>query len=105
MEDKLLTPQELAQRLKIPLDWVYRYWEKKLPFAVKFGRHLRFSEIGLNKFLEEEYARKRIPKGEVVVDQALLQREGVPGFVENGEEDRGPETPEYVSGADSRRDV
>ncbi len=103
--DKLLTPQELAELLKIPLDWVYRYWEEKLPFAVKFGRHLRFSEVGLNKFLEEEYARKRVPKGQDSVDKVLLPRDGVPDISENGEEDRSEETLEYVSGADGRRDV
>ena len=53
MEDRLLTIEEAAERLKTSKDWLYRAW-RKLPFAVKLSRkQLRFSERGLQKFLEE----------------------------------------------------
>jgi len=44
---KLLTPQELAEWLQVPLSWVYDRTRKdgpeKLPFY-KIGKYLRFAE-------------------------------------------------------------
>jgi predicted DNA-binding transcriptional regulator AlpA len=51
MEDRLLKPQELAERLGTSMDWVYRHW-KDFPFTVKLSpRQLRFSERGLAHYL------------------------------------------------------
>jgi predicted DNA-binding transcriptional regulator AlpA len=36
MEDRLLKPQELAERLGTSVDWVYRHW-KDFPFTVKLS--------------------------------------------------------------------
>jgi predicted DNA-binding transcriptional regulator AlpA len=52
MEDRLIKPQELAERLGTSVDWVYRHW-KEFPFTVKLSpRQLRFSEKGLERYLE-----------------------------------------------------
>jgi predicted DNA-binding transcriptional regulator AlpA len=53
MEDRLIRPKELAARLGTSTDWVYRHW-KELPFTVKLSpRQLRFSEQGLERYLEK----------------------------------------------------
>lgn len=51
--DRLLNVQEAAARLRMTVDWLYRH-HKQLPFIVRHGRPLRFSEVGI-----EEYIRKR----------------------------------------------
>ena len=52
MEDRLMKPKELAERLGTSTDWVYRHW-KELPFTVKLSpRQLRFSAKGLEQYLE-----------------------------------------------------
>jgi predicted DNA-binding transcriptional regulator AlpA len=52
MEERLMKPKELAERLGTSMDWVYRHW-KELPFTVKLSpRQLRFSEKGLEQYLE-----------------------------------------------------
>jgi predicted DNA-binding transcriptional regulator AlpA len=53
MEDRLLTIEEAAERLKTFTDWLYRMW-RKLPFAVKLSKkQLRFSQQGLQRYIEE----------------------------------------------------
>jgi excisionase family DNA binding protein len=44
--DSLLTVEEAAARLKCSQDWLYRR-AKRLPFTVRVGRNLRFSERGI----------------------------------------------------------
>jgi predicted DNA-binding transcriptional regulator AlpA len=51
--DRLLTATQTAERLGVTLDWIYRH-HPELPFRVRHGRSLRFSELGI-----EEYIRKR----------------------------------------------
>ena len=52
--DKLLRIEEAAERLQTSKDWLYRSW-RHLPFAVKLSKkQLRFSEEGLQKFLQEQ---------------------------------------------------
>jgi excisionase family DNA binding protein len=46
--DKLLTVDEAAARLKCSSDWLYRR-AKRLPFIVRVGRNLRFSERGIEE--------------------------------------------------------
>ena len=54
MADRLLTPQELAERLGTSLDWVYRHW-KDFPFTIKLSpRQLRFSEKGLTHYMARQ---------------------------------------------------
>lgn len=51
--DRLLGKEEAARKLAVTLDWLYRK-HKRLPFTVRHGKLLRFSELGI-----EEYIRKR----------------------------------------------
>jgi excisionase family DNA binding protein len=46
--DSLLTIEEAAARLKCSADWLYRH-AKRLPFTVRMGRNLRFSEHGIDE--------------------------------------------------------
>ena len=55
-EDRLLTVDQVAQRLSVSRDWVYRNG-KRLSFTRKLGpKMVRFSESGLQKWLK---ARER----------------------------------------------
>ena len=50
--DRLLTPQETAMRIGTDVRWVYRH-AGKWPFTRRLSRKkLRFSEAGLNRWLE-----------------------------------------------------
>lgn len=62
--DRLLKVEEAAERLQTSPDWLYRMW-KHLPFAVKLSRkQLRFSEEGLQKFLQEnQHAGESVQEG------------------------------------------
>jgi hypothetical protein len=49
--DKLLTPEEAAERLHVNVQWLYRNWKTQLSFGVKISRkQLRFSERKLERF-------------------------------------------------------
>jgi excisionase family DNA binding protein len=53
-EDRLLTIEEVAERLSVSKDWVYRNG-RRLSFTRKLGPKLiRFSETGLQKWLKEQ---------------------------------------------------
>ena len=53
-EDRLLKIDEAAQVLGTSEDWLYHNW-KKLPFAFKWSpRQLRFSQKGLQRYIEEK---------------------------------------------------
>ena len=49
--DRLLNVEE---KLGVKPDWLYRH-HKDLPFTVRHGRLLRFSELGI-----EDYIRRRL---------------------------------------------
>jgi predicted DNA-binding transcriptional regulator AlpA len=51
--DRLLGVEEAAVKLGVTPDWLYRH-HKDLPFTVRHGRPVRFSELGI-----EQYIRKR----------------------------------------------
>jgi excisionase family DNA binding protein len=51
--DRLLTVEEAAQALNMPVSWLYRR-SKELPFARKFGGTLRFSERGLRAWSDKQ---------------------------------------------------
>ncbi len=46
--DNLLTVEQAATRLKCSQDWLYKR-AKRLPFTVRVGRNLRFSERGIEE--------------------------------------------------------
>lgn len=48
--DRLLSVDEVAERLGVHRSWIYR--RKNLPFAKKVGGSLRFSERGLTRWME-----------------------------------------------------
>lgn len=51
-EDRLLTPIEAAERLGVSSRWLYRH-AGSLPFTRRLSRKvLRFSEAGLNRYLD-----------------------------------------------------
>jgi excisionase family DNA binding protein len=55
-EDRLLTVEEAAQKLGLSRDWCYRQ-AKRLPFAVRIGRQLRFSERGIERYIRQRQGR------------------------------------------------
>lgn len=49
-EDRLLTPEETAERLGVTPRWLYRH-ARQLPFTRRLSRKaLRFSEAGLRRY-------------------------------------------------------
>jgi predicted DNA-binding transcriptional regulator AlpA len=49
-EDRLLNATEAAARLSVAPAWLYKR-ARQLPFAVKLGGHVRFSELRLTRYL------------------------------------------------------
>lgn len=53
--DRLLTAQEVADTLGIPLQSLYRWRvEGKGPAAVKVGKHLRFQPRAVSEWIESQ---------------------------------------------------
>jgi excisionase family DNA binding protein len=50
-EDRLLTVEEVCTALGVPKTWIYHH-VRKLPFVRKVGGNLRFSAIGLQRYIE-----------------------------------------------------
>jgi predicted DNA-binding transcriptional regulator AlpA len=48
--ERLLPVEEAAQKFGVKADWLYRH-HKELPFTVRCGRLLRFSELGMEEFI------------------------------------------------------
>ena len=55
-EDTLLTVDQAAERLGVSTDWLFRR-SRTLPFVVRLGRHLRFSNRGINRYLRNRTGR------------------------------------------------
>lgn len=49
-EDRLLTIDQAATKLMTSKDWLYRN-SGRLPFALRIGRSLRFSEQGIERWI------------------------------------------------------
>jgi predicted DNA-binding transcriptional regulator AlpA len=56
-EDRLLTVEAAAKRLALAPDTLYRK-AKDLPFTVRIGHQVRFSSVGIDKFIR---SRQRKP--------------------------------------------
>lgn len=56
--DRLLKVGDASQRLGISTDWLYRHADE-LPFAVREGGALRFSEAGIAEWIERKRGRRR----------------------------------------------
>ena len=51
---RLLTAEELAERLAVPPTWIYRAArEGRLP-TIKLGRYRRFDEADVERWIEEQ---------------------------------------------------
>ena len=56
-EDRLLTVEEASQKLSMSADYLYRH-SAKLPFSVRTGRRqLRFSLLGIERYIRERQGR------------------------------------------------
>ena len=55
-EDWLLTAVEVADRLHVTKDYVYRN-ARKYPFTVREGRYIRFSQAGLARYLDRHQGK------------------------------------------------
>jgi excisionase family DNA binding protein len=56
--DRLLTVGEVARRLAVTKDWLYRH-AGELSFTVRMGsRGLRFSEMGIERYLRQRQASR-----------------------------------------------
>jgi len=53
---KLLTVEEAVRRTGMSGDWLYRH-SRSLPFTVRVGRFLRFSEAGLDRWVRSRSGR------------------------------------------------
>jgi excisionase family DNA binding protein len=54
--DTLLTVDQAAERLGVSTDWLFRR-SRTLPFVVRLGRHLRFSNRGIDRYLRNRTGR------------------------------------------------
>ena len=54
--DRLLTAKEAAAKLGMSEDYLYRNGSK-LPFVVRIGRQVRYSEAGIEKFIKQRSGR------------------------------------------------
>jgi excisionase family DNA binding protein len=54
--DRLLTVEEAAERLGVARDFLYRR-TARLPFTVRLGRAVRFSESGLTRWIRSRNGR------------------------------------------------
>lgn len=55
-EDRLLTAEEVAGRLQLSTDYVYRH-AHQFPFLIREGRKVRFSQLGLDRYLKQRQGR------------------------------------------------
>ena len=54
--DRLLNVQEAAEKLSLSEDYLYRHSDK-LPFTVRIGGQLRFSEAGIERYIRQRMGR------------------------------------------------
>jgi excisionase family DNA binding protein len=52
MTDRLLTPADAAERLQVPVSWIYeRTRMNAMPGLVRIGKYVRISESALEAFI------------------------------------------------------
>jgi predicted DNA-binding transcriptional regulator AlpA len=54
--DRLLDVEEAARQLGVSADWLYRK-AARLPFTIRLGRSLRFSSLGLERYIRQRQGR------------------------------------------------
>jgi len=58
--DRLMSPQELSQALQVPLGTLYQWRHRGIgPTARRVGRHLRYSEADVDRWLDEQVVDRR----------------------------------------------
>ena len=65
MAERLLTVQEVADRLRVPLSWVYdRTRSNDIPGQVKIGKYVRIRESELESYIKhgESWKRNKVEK-------------------------------------------
>lgn len=56
MHNRLLTPQQLAELLQVPVATLYAWkYRGEGPRALKIGRHLRYAEDDVDAWLQSRY--------------------------------------------------
>jgi len=58
-QNELITPEDLADRLKVPKSWVYERTRKRSPLRLpgfKLGKYWRFREADVLAWLERQRA-------------------------------------------------
>ena len=55
-EDRLLTIDQAGTKLMTSKDWLYRN-SGRLPFTIRIGRNLRFSERGMERWIMSRTGR------------------------------------------------
>jgi len=53
MEDRFLTPTEVAVYLGVKISWVYDNWRERGLRGVKIGQQLRFRRSDLDAWIEQ----------------------------------------------------
>lgn len=54
--DRLLSAKEAAAKLGSSSDWLYRH-SRSLPFTVRMGRRVQFSEAGIERYIRQRMGR------------------------------------------------
>jgi excisionase family DNA binding protein len=62
-EDKLLTIEQVCDTLNVSDEWLYHH-AKELPFVRKIGGMLRFSNNGLQRYIESAKFSLKSAKGD-----------------------------------------
>lgn len=57
--ERLLSVEQAASKLSTSRDWLYRHAEK-LPFTVRLGKRLLFSEQGIDGYIRRRMGRKAV---------------------------------------------
>jgi len=64
MIDRLLTPAEAAEKLKVPVSWVYeRTRHNAMPGLVRIGKYVHIRETDLEDFISNGGELNEYPKG------------------------------------------
>jgi excisionase family DNA binding protein len=63
-ENKLLTVQQVADILHVPVSWVYGRTRKRLPDrlpGIRLGKYWRFRETEIHRWIESQRGGHRVP--------------------------------------------
>lgn len=59
--EKLLSPEELADQLGVPIGTIYRWnYVRSGPPAIKVGRHVRYRPADVDRWLDAQASEARV---------------------------------------------